>query len=148
MKLYTSYWAQLRHFPKNLVALSTVVWDPKWYQVGGKDKNGVISLHCSPLRPGPRCNGLCRGSCNPKHPDTCSFLKEYRKQLDELNFKDFIDHLLNLRELILSENPELDDVDFAFIVFETPSNPCSERVVIQQWFKDNGMEITEWMKMK
>ena len=146
MKIYTSYWAMVKYFPKNLVALSTVVWPPKWYQVGGKDKNGVISLHCTPMRPDHRCDGLCRGVCNPKHPQDCEFLKQYRKQLDEINFKDFIDHLLNLRQSLLSDNPNLDDIDFALIVFETPRNPCSERVVIQQWFKDNGLEIFEWSR--
>lgn len=34
MKLYTSYFAQLRNFPRNLVGLSTAVWNPKWLQSG------------------------------------------------------------------------------------------------------------------
>lgn len=144
MKIYTSYFAQIRNFPKNLVILSTAAWPPKWYKIGDKDKNGIISLHCTPLRPGIECEGLCRGSCNPKHPQDCEFLKVYRKQLDKINFKEFLEHLLNLRELLLSENPDYKDIDFALLVFETPQNPCSERVVIQQWFKDNGLEIEEW----
>ena len=146
MKLYTSYWAMVKHFPQNLIALSTVVWPPKWYQVGGKDKNGVISLHCTPLRPDERCNGLCRGMCNPKHPEDCAFLKQYRKQLDEIDFQNFINHLLKLRETFLSENSNFEDINFAFIVFEAPYNVCSERVVIQQWIKDHGLEISEWSK--
>ena len=40
----------------------------------------------------------------------------------------------------------LEDVDFAFIVFETPANPCSERWPIQQWLKENNVEIEEWHK--
>jgi len=53
--------------------------------------------------------------------------------------------LLELRDKIRA-GEHLDDVDFALLVYETPQNPCSERVVIQQWFKDHGMEIKEWLK--
>ena len=34
------------------------------------------------------------------------------------------------------------------IVHEVPSNPCSERIVIQKWFKDNGIIIKEFKKDK
>ena len=36
------------------------------------------------------------------------------------------------------------DSDFAFLVYETPNNLCSERFPIQKYFKDNGVEIEEW----
>ena len=144
MTLYTSYFAQLRNFPSNLVGLSTAVWEPKWLQPG-KDKNGAIQLPIPPLKPGKSCDGLCNGKCNPKHPQDCSFLKEYRKQLDQISFEDFLRQLLELRDKICA-GEHLDDVDFALLVYETPKNPCSERVVIQQWFKDHGMEIEEWLK--
>lgn len=146
MTLYTSYFAQLRNFPSNLVGLSTAVWEPKWLQPG-KDKNGAIQLPIPPLKPGKSCDGLCNGKCNPKHPQDCSFLKEYRKQLDQISFEDFLRQLLELRDKICA-GEHLDDVDFALLVYETPKNPCSERVVIQQWFKDHGMEIEEWQKLK
>lgn len=29
MNLYTSYWAMVRNFPKNLVGLNTTMWPPK-----------------------------------------------------------------------------------------------------------------------
>ena len=83
MKIYTSYWGMVRNFPKNLVILSTVIWEPKWYNVGDIDKNGVISLRCRPLVPGEECEGLCEGKCNPKHPKDCAFLKVYREQLGQ-----------------------------------------------------------------
>ena len=146
MTLYTSYFAQLRNFPPNLVGLSTAVWEPKWLQPG-KDKNGAIWLPIPPLKPGKFCDGLCNGKCNPKHPQDCSFLKEYRKQLDQISFEDFLRQLLELRDKICA-GEHLDDIDFALLVYETPQNPCSERVVIQQWFKDHGMEIEEWQKLK
>jgi len=144
MKLYTSYWAQVKNFPKNLVALSTVVWEPKWYNVGSVDKNGIISLRCRPLRPGHSCDGLCDGRCEPRHPQDCAFLREYRKQLDAIDFDDFIQHLLDLQARLLEDFPDRKELDFAFIFFEKYDNPCSERWVVQDWLRAHGVEIEEW----
>lgn len=144
MKIYISYWAQVRNFPTNLVGLNTTVWPPKWRPLG-EDKRGIWVIDCPPLKPGPSCENLCRGSCDPKHPEDCDFLKAYRKQLDEYGMDHFMESLNKLnRNFNADEN--LDLYNFALIVFETPSNPCSERVVLQQWFKDNGIEVEEWQK--
>lgn len=144
MKLYTSYWARVRNFPPNLVALSTVAFPPKWYNVGGVDKNGVISLHCTPLRPGPTCSGLCDGSCELASPKTCAFLREYRKQLDAIDFDAFIAKLLDLREELKIDFPNVEDFDFAFIFFEKWDRECSERWPVQEWIRAHGLEIEEW----
>ena len=145
MKLYTSYFAQLRNFPPNLVGLSTAIWNPKWLQPG-RDKNGAIWLDIPPLKPGAECEGLCEGKCYPKHPADCKFLQVYRTQLDKINFEQFISHLQLLSATIKMGEQLNEDVDFAFLVYEKYDNPCSERWPIQQWFKDNGMEIKEWKK--
>ena len=144
MKIYTSYFAQLRNFPPNLVGLSTAVWNPKWLNPG-RDKNGAIWLDIPPLKPGKECNGLCNGKCIPKCPDSCKFLKTYRKQLDKLDYKEIMRKLENLAAKI-SASEGFQEIDFAFLVYEKYDNPCSERTIIQQWFKDNGMEIEEWKK--
>ena len=144
MKLYTSYFAQIRNFSKNLVALSTVIYEPKWYQVGGVDSRGVISIRCNPLRPGHSCDGLCNGKCNPKHPDNCAFLREYRKQLDEIDFNIFMEKLLDLRERLRIDFPDREDFDFAFIFFEKWDNKCSERWPVQDWIRAHGLKIEEW----
>ena len=142
MKLYTSYFAQLRKFPQNLVGLSTAVWNPKWRPMG-KDKRGVICVDCPPFKPGRECEGLCNGSCNPKHPEDCAFLKAYKAQLDKLNVIR-IQNSLDKLGTEIAQNEKLKDVNFAFLVYETPANPCSERGVIQQWFREHGMPIEEW----
>ena len=146
MKLYTSYWGQVRNFPKNLVVLSTVIWEPKWYNVGDVDKNGVISLRCRPLVPGEECEGLCEGKCNPKHPNDCAFLKVYREQLDKIDFNDFMDKLLDLRARLLDDFPDREDFDFAFVFYEKYDNPCSERWAVQDWLRAHDIEIEEWKK--
>ena len=147
MKLYTSYWAQTRNFPKNLVILSTVVWPPKWYKIGDVDKNGVISLNCPPLIPGEACEGLCEGKCNPKHPKDCAFLKVYREQLNKIDFNEFIGKLLDLRARLLDDFPDREDFDFAFVFFEKYDNPCSERWPVQEWLRAHGVEVEEWGKI-
>jgi len=142
MKLYTSYWAQVRNFPQNLVGLNTTVWPPKWRPLG-KDNRGVLVIDCPPLRPGRACNGLCTGKCVIKHPDTCSFLHTYYKQLTQINFENFMESLEKLHDKICV-NEQLSDVDFALIVYETPLNECSERKMLQRWIKENGLQIEEW----
>ena len=146
MNIYTSYFAQLRNFPKNLIGLSTAAWNPKWRPMG-KDKRGVICIDIHEFKPGESCEGLCNGSCNPKHPQDCKFLKAYAAQLNALDFKDIYNRLENLKKRICV-GEHLDDVDFAFIVYETPNNECSERWAIQKYFLDNGIQVREWSNHK
>ena len=142
MKLYTSYFAQLRKFPANLVGLSTAHWNPKWRPMG-KDKRGVICVDCPPFKPGRECEGLCNGSCNPKHPEDCAFLKAYKSQLDKINLTQFQNSLGKLASQI-AHDEGFQDVNFALLVYETPANLCSERGPIQQWGKEHGLNIQEW----
>lgn len=144
MELYTSYFYQVRFFPRNLIPLSTVVWPPK-YEIKDSTGQAALIVDCPPLKPGAACEGLCCGACSPKHPQDCAFLQVYHKQLQSLDFKAFRAHLDSLAARIkTAEN--FDTVDFAFIVFESPKNPCSERVVIQKWFAENGIEVKEWQR--
>ena len=144
MKIYTSYFAQLRNFPTNLVGLSTAVWNPRWRPMG-KDKRGVICVDCPPFKPGRECEGLCEGKCNPKRPQDCAFLRAYKAQLDKINLSSLQESLGKLSTQI-AKDEGFTDIDFAFLVYETPTNPCSERVAIQQYFKERGIEVEEWQK--
>ena len=143
MKIYTSYFAQLRNFPRNLIGLSTAHWNPKWRPMG-KDKRGVICVDCPPFKPGRECAGLCNGSCNPKHPEDCAFLKAYKAQLDKINIIGLQESLGRLATQI-SQDEKIKNLDFAFLVYETPQNPCSERGPIQQYFKEHKIKCEEWL---
>ena len=145
MNLYTSYWAMVRNFPKNLVGLNTTIWPPKWRPLG-QDKRGIWVIDCPPLKPGKGCSNLCRGLCEPRHPQDCDFLQKYYEQLSQINFSKFCDSLQNLANRV-KKHENLEDVDFAFIVFETPKNACSERIIIQQWLCDNNVKIQEWSQV-
>lgn len=144
MKLYTSYWAMVRNFPRNLVGLNTTVWPPKWRPLG-QDNRGIWVIDCPILKPGKDCEGLCRGACEPKHPQDCTFLQKYYEQLSQIDFSKFCYSLQNLADRI-KDGEGLEDIDFAFIVFESLKNPCSERAIIQRWLREHTVEIQEWTK--
>lgn len=142
MKLYTSYWAMVRNFPRNLVGLNTTVWPPK-YRPLGQDTNGVWVIDCPIVKPGEQCAGLCNGKCEPKHPQDCKFLDVYHNQLMKIDIDKFIKQLQSLHDKICA-GEQLDDVDFAFIFFEKYTNPCSERWPLQAWLRYYSIEIQEW----
>lgn len=147
MTIYTSYFYQIRFFPTNLVPLSTAVWDPKWFYDNKKqgyvwkDKRGVLNgIRATPFVPNDSCNGLCRGkeTCETNDPEKCLFLKVYLAQLRQLDFSNIIQRFHDLGNRI-GGSP-----DFALIFHEAPNNPCSERWMVQKWFKENNFSIKEW----
>lgn len=142
MKLYTSYWAQVRNFPKDLIGLNTTRFPPRWRSLG-QDKNGIWVIDCPILKPGKDCDGLCDGKCNPKHPKDCQFLNNYYGQLMKIDFNKFMDSLFKLYEKICS-NENLKDVNFAFIFFEKYDNPCSERWPLKSWLQYYNIQVEEW----
>lgn len=144
MKIYTSYFAQMRNFPPNMICFSTAHWEPR-YITPGRSQNGIIWMGIPPLKPGPECDGLCNGKCAVKQPKTCDFLRTYRAQLDKLNFREIVGKIESIARKIQKEEG-LKDVNAALLFYEKFDNPCSERIPIQQWFKDNRMEIEEWHK--
>lgn len=155
MKFYTSYFYQIRFFPRNLIPLSTACYDPKWYHnnKGQKyqffDKRNVINgIRIEPFVPGSECKNLCRGPeyCN-SDPSFCKFLYQYKIQLNNLDTSDILKRFTNLANK-LKIDLKLQDIDFALIFHEPPTRACSERWTVQKWFKDNNLEINEWTVKK
>lgn len=158
MKIMTSYFYQIRFFTPNMIPLSTAKFDPSWFfnnQKQGyqwKDKRGVWNgLRAEPFVPGVECNGLCRGpeTCNSGGPHSCPFLKKYREQLDKLNYEEILQRFETLGEKVQQEGGWFDQEPIlVLIVHEAYDNPCSERWVIQDWFKDHGYPIEEFIHPK
>lgn len=151
MRIYTSYFYQIRFFTPNIIPLSTAMWDPKWYHDHKdqsyvfRDKRGVLNgMRCEPLVPGPLCSNDCRGNCIEPSPSTCNFLKHYRNQLDQIDFQEFLSNLLVIANSVAKNSGIRGDMIICLIVHEAPTNPCSERSVIQEWFRDNYFPINEW----
>lgn len=152
MKIAISYFYQIRFFKLYMVPISTAVWDPEWYhKFEGADKvfldkNGVINgLRLPMLYPGGTCEGLCRGinNCTSKNNDNCAFLTEYKKQLDSIDFNAFMKDLeassSKLKDLLKLEEEPL----MVLMVYEVPSNHCSERTALIKWFREHGVELQE-----
>ncbi len=154
LKIYTSYFYQVRFMKPYHIPCSTALWDPKWFHgfQGSehifRDKNGVLNgLRAEMFAPGPWCSDLCRGPemCNQK-PDSCGFLRAYRSQFADLD----IAEVMSLFEGLAGKMKEYLGLDrepeFILLFHEAPNNPCSERVVVQEWFKANGVLVEEWNK--
>lgn len=153
MKIMTSYFYQIRFFTPNMIPLSTAKWDPKWFHQGRgqayqwKDKRGVWNgLRAEPFVPGASCDGLCRGPqfCQEHDPAYCAFLRCYRGQLNRLDFTHILDQIDKVGKRIQEMEGFQEEPVVVLIVHEATSNPCSERRIIQQWFRDNGYPIEEF----
>lgn len=152
MKIVISYFYQIRHFKPNMIPLSTAVFDPKWYHnFEGYDrvwldKNKIINgLRCKPLVPGESCKDLCKGTdnCEEQNPLECLFLKNYRNQLEQIDFRDLIAKFERASSKIQEAYNIEDEPIIVLIVYETPDNKCSERQILIDWFKFNGYNLEE-----
>lgn len=93
MKLYTSYFYNIRFFKPWQVPVSTVLYDPRWFHAfKGQDfkffdkRNVINGIRAAFLHPGKSCEGLCHGKTGCAYvPESCQFLIEYKKQLEALN---------------------------------------------------------------
>lgn len=147
MKIYTSYFYQIRNFPKNLIPLSTAVSGPKWFYPQHFDKRGVLNgIRAWPFVP-QMPYGLCLGQPCEEQPYECEFLNQYYKQLNKLDFLQIMERFVLLKQK-LCYDLGLPDIDFALMVYEVPNNPCSERQIIHRWFNDHNQPIKEWSKVE
>ena len=153
LKIYTSYFYQVRFMKPYHIPVSTARFDPTWYHnfkdpnFVWKDKNGVYNgLRAPMFAPGPGCEGLCSGkeNCDTNDPDTCLFLKAYRYQLDQLNYDEIIERCQKISKAIKETEKFEEEPIIIFLVHEATDNLCSERKVIQDWFASHGQKIEEW----
>ena len=146
MKFYTSYFSQIRYFKPHQLAFSTAMWNPAFFRTEHIDSEGrLIGLRANPFIPGPLCKNDCHGPQNCLlQPKNCLFFKHYRTQLDRLKIKDVIKRFKEIAEKVQQDLGFQEEPEIILIVYEAPDNPCSERGVIQQWFRDNGIEIEEY----
>lgn len=152
MQIYTSYFYKVRFMKPYMIPLSTAKYAPKWFhQDKGpnfqwKDKNGVWNgLRAPVFAPGPSCDNLCQGADNcGRSPDSCLFLKTYRYQLDQLDYQDIIKRCESIANQIKKVEEFEEEPIIMLLVHEAPTNPCSERKSIQDWFMAHGKEVKEW----
>lgn len=141
MKIFTSYFYQVRFFKPYMIPLSTAIWDPKWFHDNKDhaytfvDKNGVINgLRCEALHPGRSCSGLCHGAAGCSFtPDSCEFIKKYKEQLAAVDATDYLHRIENLCKTAQKQLGFTHEPVAVLLVHEAPSNPCSEREALQEW---------------
>lgn len=150
MKLYISYFYQVRFFSKNMVPVSTAMFDPKWFNRNGqiyKDKNGVYNgINCEDLHPEldiPE-EEMCPCAQHKKRTSECAFIREYKKHLDKIDFGDFIKWCEALGNYVQKKEQFEEEPVIVLLVYETPNNPCSERGPLIEWCAEHGVVLKEW----
>lgn len=137
--IYTSYFYQIRNFTPNIIPVSTALSDPAWYRPPeGKeyyiDKRGIIcGLRYEPLivqnmaSPCVGATDICAMRLLEDYQ--CPFLSDYEQLLFSL-----VDKEKTLKAFEYCCNKFNADT-IALMVYETPSNPCSERTALQHFFQ-------------
>lgn len=148
MKIAISYFYQIRNFTKNMVPMSTAMSDPFWYHDNQGydhlyyDKRGI--LNGLRLKPVIMQGWNCGCPCDEKDPTKCSFLREYRKKLDSINFESMYKGIEQFAEQYKDENGLDEEIIMTLIVYEPPKKACSERGALIDYFKSKGIEVKEF----
>ena len=158
IKIYTSYFYQVRNMRPGCLAFSTAFSDPAWFKKDGQpwiDKNGVLNgLRAEPFVPNIDLppQDSCQGPKNCKFlkedlPWQCPFLDAYEKQIYSLDPWEMEGRfrVIGMKWRELNNEPDM-PLTFILLVHEAPTNSCSERVVLQKWLRDNNMGGEEWTK--
>lgn len=144
MKIYTSYFYQIRNFTPNMIPISTAISDPAWYRppVGKEyyiDKRGIVcGLRYEPLivqkRGTKECLGLHQQCPFYIEGCQCECMQEYYQLLCSL-----VDKEKTLKAFEYCLNKFNADT-IVLIVYETPKNLCSERFALQEFFNCKELE--------
>lgn len=153
MKIRTSYFYQIRHFKKNMIPISTCLFDPDWFHNFTQDYNYIFydNRHIlnglrleTIIEQGRHSNhgpDIC--PCESKNYQTCSFLKQYRDNLENINFNNMVQDMQKFANNY-KENENIDEeIILVLIVYEAPNNHCSERYALQDYFTSHGIECFE-----
>ena len=117
--IYTSYFANLKQLPDNIIPIAIYGRRPNWYK----------GLHYSKLA--PKYDFFMKWKENH---DNDYYIKCFNEQvLSELNPHQVLDELYNLSK----------DKDIALICYEKPDDFC-HRHLVADWFNANGIECNEW----
>ncbi len=129
-----------------MIPVSTAISDPAWYRPrNGEeyyiDKRGIVcGLRYEPLIVQLHGQGGC--PCEERDPANCECMREYKQLLDSLVDKEktlkAFEYCANKfqKELGFKEEPII-----CLMVYEAPSNLCSERIALQRFFQCQELQI-------
>lgn len=153
MKIRTSYFYQIRNFKRNMVPISTAIWDPAWFHNFTGDYSHIFydrrkilnGLRLEPIiEQGRHSNhGPETCPCECKEYNTCSFLNNYRKNLENIDFNRMYNDMLDFAKNYKKEEGIDEEIILVLIVYETPKNLCSERQSLIDYFNSHGIECKE-----
>ena len=106
-----------------------------------KDKRGILNgLRCETIIEQGRHsnNGPSICPCDTKEYQTCSFLKQYRNNLENIDFNKMITDMQKFADNYRKNENIKEEIILVLIVYETPNNPCSERQALQDYFTSYG----------
>ena len=136
MKLYISYFGQMRNFTPNMLPVSTAKWDQQWFK--GIDRIEELVMPDSYVWEIEQSGEMCRKNCPLSAP--CKFMSKYKEYLDTLDFEKILTKLF----LMSLAHAGVDTI--VLMVYEKSDVQCAERPVLQQWFAEHGVELKEWTK--
>ena len=120
--IYTTYFAQLRNLPENIIPISICGKAPDWYK-------GIQYKKLA-----PKYDFFMEWK---KNHDNDYYIKCFNEQvLNKLNVDDVIYDLVG----VLDVN---EDVDIALVCYEKPSDFC-HRHLVAKWLTENGYICKEW----
>lgn len=153
MKVRTSYFYQIRNFKRNMVPISTAIWDPAWFHNFTGDYSHIFYDRRKILN-GLRLESIIEQGrhsnhgpdvcpCEHKKYNTCSFLNNYRKNLENIDFNKMYNDMLDFAKNYKKEEEIDEEIILVLIVYETPKNLCSERQPLIDYFNNHGIECKE-----
>lgn len=149
--IFTSYFAQMRNFPKNYYPISISLYPPKWYE-------GAV---CKILAPSKQILGKWNEYAKNTKPGSEErtkweqwYIDEYKTQiLNGKNPKDIINMLEStlpdaVRELSKLYNEPIwknPDIHIVLLCFEKTGDFC-HRNLVADWFRGYGIDCREATK--
>lgn len=158
MKIFISYFQNIRYFKANQIPVSTSIKWPFWIYSGTPyksgdlfvDKNNIMNGFiekpiCYPKEKYETLTEQCTRDCPYIYKfGKCQFMQTYSEYLDTLDFRSIITDLENYADYVRSITQYDGEPEVVLMVYEHPKIACAERPVIRNWFEKNGYKLPEW----
>ena len=134
MRVYTTYFTNIRNLPDNVVPISITLKSP----------SGWAGAEFKKLAPPYKLLQMYKEAISAKELDKDKVKDYYQKRYNELVLSK-LDSVSVLEELklIAAERALEEDFDIALVCYETPLDFC-HRHLVSYWFNNNGIKCKEY----
>lgn len=151
MRFYITNFANMRYLNENCIPISTCLSDPVFFHNNTRDKN-VCFLDRHNIMLGIREELLspkflkeedhvCGQDCAFKGMGNCPFLTAYTNYLNTIDFDSLLTEFERTAEEVRRVTNFSGEAIIVLLVYEAESNPCSERVPLQNLFKRHNIDL-------